>query len=128
MDNFEEFYKLLNSLYTKEDIPIVPNEKNFSVYFANRYISMYHPKMCVFINETMNDYEMLQDIITDPETLYKMYKAVIPKLPVIKTQYIKRPTSKAQRRKEVTEDDIKQFATLLEVSTREVREYLKMLS
>lgn len=127
MTNFEEFYKLLKSLYTKEDIPIKPTTDNFDVFLVNRYISMYHPKMCIFINETMNNYEVMQNI-TDLDTVYEMYKAVIPKLPPTKTKYIKRTTSNAQQRNEVTEADIKQFATLLEVSTREVREYLKMLS
>lgn len=127
MTNFEEFYKLLNSLYTKEDVPIKPSSDNFNVFLVNRYISMYHPKMCVFVNETMNNYEMMQNI-TDIDTIYKMYKAVIPKLPPTKTKYIKRPISKAQQKNEVTENDIKQFATLLEISTREVRDYLKILN
>ena len=127
MTNFEEFYKLLNSLYTKEDISIKPTEDNFNAFLVNRYISMYHPKLCIFINETMNNYEMMQNI-TDSDTLYKTYKAVVPKLPIVKIQYIKRPISKAQQKNEVTEDTIKQFANLLEVSTREIRQYLKEIN
>lgn len=120
---FPEFNELLKSIFTKEEVTTKPNTDNFNVYLVNRYISMYHPKLCLFINQTMNNYELIQNII-ELDDLYKTYKAVVPKVPYRYIEYIKRPSSKTQYKERISEEDIKRYAELMEISTREVRQYL----
>lgn len=124
--NFPEFNELLKSIFTKENVKVKPSTDNFNPYLVNRYISMYHPKLCMFINETMNNYDLIQGL-DDSEVLYKTYRAVIPKAPYRFIEYIGRGKSKTQAKNNISDDDIKQFAELLEISTREVRQYLKLL-
>lgn len=126
MTNFDEFFKLLTAAYTKQDARVTPNEDNFLPFIANRYLSMYSPQMCIFVNATLNDYNLIQNL-GDYDALYKTYVAVLPKLPYKRLEYIKRPVSKAQSENKVSEEDIKQLASLLEISTREIRIYLKNL-
>lgn len=122
--NFYEFNSLLRGIFTKEEVKVKPSADNFNAYLVNRYLSMYHPSLLLFINNTMNDYEMIQNI-DDCETLYKMYRAVIPKAPYRFIEYIGRGKSQTQTENNISDEDIKQFAELLEISTREVRQYLK---
>lgn len=124
--NFDEFNILLRSLFTKEEVSIVPTMYNFDVFMLNRYISMVNPTFCKFINQILNNYELVAGI-EDKNDLYKTYKAVLPKMDKIRFPYLKRKTSKMENRKEVNNDDILQYANLLEISTREVRMYLKLL-
>lgn len=124
--NFDEFNILLRSLFTKEEVSIVPSMYNFDVFMLNRYISMVNPTFCKFINQILNNYELVAGI-EDRSDLYKTYKAVLPKMDKVRFPYLKRKTSKRENRKEVNNEDILQYANLLEISTREVRMYLKLL-
>lgn len=124
--NFDEFNILLRSLFTKEEVSIVPSMYNFDVFMLNRYISMVNPTFCKFINQILNNYELVAGI-EDRNDLYKTYKAVLPKMDKVRFPYLKRKTSKRENRKEVNNEDILQYANLLEISTREVRMYLKLL-
>lgn len=124
--NFDEFNILLRSLFTKEEVSIVPTMYNFDVFMLNRYISMVNTTFCKFINQILNNYELVAGI-EDKNDLYKTYKAVLPKMDKVRFPYLKRKTSKRENRKEVNNEDILQYANLLEISTREVRMYLKLL-
>ena len=122
--NFDEFNILLRSLFTKDDVSIIPTVYNFDVYMLNRYISMVNPTFCKFINQVLNSYELVASIENKVD-LYKMYKAVLPKMDNVRFCYIKRKTSRSENRKEVNNEDIIQYARLLEISAREIRQYLK---
>lgn len=126
MDNsfFSEFNELLKTIFTKEEPSIVPADDNFPTYLALRYISFYHPKLALFVNQTLNNYELIQNI-PDQVEAYKLIKAVIPKAPWHFIKYVGKKKSKTQYQEGVKEEDIKRFAELLEISTREIRQYFR---
>lgn len=123
---FPEFQSLLKSIFTKEDADVVPEMGNFPTYLALRYISFYHPKLALFVNETLNNYDLMQSM-PDQVDVYKLIKAVIPKAPWRFIKYASKKKSKTQYKEGVSEEQLKQFAELLEISTREVRQYFRYL-
>lgn len=128
MDNsfFSEFNELLKSIFTKEEVHVVPEIANFPTYLALKYISFYHPKLALFVNQTLNNYELMQNM-PDQVEVYKLIKAVIPKAPWHFIKYIGKKKSKTQYQEGIKEEDIKHLAELMEVSTREIRQYFRDL-
>lgn len=121
--NFDEFYPLLKSIFTKKDCDITPCADNFNVYLATRYISFYHPSLCEVLNESINKFK-INSIFNDPEEGYKFLKALIPKLPYKHIKYIKKESVKNQRDKNISDEAIAKIADYLEISRREVRAIL----
>jgi hypothetical protein len=121
--NFDEFYPLLKTIFTKEDCDIIPCADNFSVYLAARYISFYHPSLCELLNESVNKFK-INAMFNDPEEGYKFLKGLIPKLPYPRIKYIKKESVKKQRDKEISDEIISRIANYMEISQREVRNIL----
>lgn len=121
--NFDEFYPLLKSIFTKKDCDITPCADNFNVYLATRYISFYHPSLCEVLNESINKFK-INSMFNDPEEGYKFLKALIPKLPYKHIKYIKKESVKNQRDKNISDEAIAKIADYLEISRREVRAIL----
>lgn len=119
-------YVLLESLFTKADVDISPNESNFPVYLINRYISFYHPNLCIFIDDAMNKLQKL-DLLSDSLLAYKTYKAIIPKLPYHKIEYVKKPVSNTASKYQFNDTELSTLANLLEISKREVLEDLRLM-
>lgn len=121
--NFDEFYPLLKSIFTKKDCGIVPYADNFNVYLATRYISFYHPGLCDLLNESINKFK-INALYNDPEEGYKFLKGLIPKLPYKHIKYIKKESVKKQREQNIPDETIEKLANYLEISQREVRNIL----
>lgn len=121
--NFNEFFSLLKSIFTKEKCEIKPTEENFNVYMILRYISFYHPTICIYINETFNNYNVFSKFLS-PEDVYKYLKAIIPKLPYTKISYIKKPTTQKLKKRNIDNSKIEKLASYFEISKREVRDIL----
>lgn len=122
--NFDEFFPLLKSIFTKKNCGIIPNNDNFNIYLAARYISFYHPSLCEILNESINKFK-INTMFTDAEDGYKFLKAIIPKLPYKHIKYIKKESVKNQRNKNISDESIYKVANYLEISTREVRHILE---
>lgn len=121
--NFDEFYLLLKSIFTKKDCDITPCAENFNIYLATRYISFYHPSLCEVLNESVNKFK-INSMFNEPEEGYKFLKALIPKLPYKHIKYIKKESVKNQRDKNISDETIAKIADYLEISRREVRAIL----
>lgn len=121
--NFDEFFPLLKSIFTKVDCDISPNNENFNTYLAARYISFYHPSLCELLNESINNYK-INSIFNEPEDGYNFLKALIPKLPYKHIKYIKKESVKNQRDKNISDEAVAKIANYLEISQREVRAIL----
>ena len=121
--NFDEFFLLLKTIFTKDDCDVVPCAENFNVYLAARYISFYHPSLCEVLNESINKYK-INAMFNDSEEGYKFLKGLIPKLPYRHIKYIKKESVKKQREKEISDEVIAKIANYLEISQREVRNIL----
>lgn len=124
--DFHEFYKLLRSLFTKEVPDVVPTNNNFPINLVIRYISFYHPNLCIYIDNVFNDYSKIQ-LISDPKVAYNTFKAILPKFKFSKIDYIKKPVSTTVRNNEISNEEIQHLAELLECSKREVLLYLEMI-
>lgn len=125
--DWNEFFTLLRSLFTKEEVEIVPTDKNFSPYLVNRYISFYHPNMLVFVANTINDTKKF--LQSESSAIhYKTLKAILPKLPYYKIPYIKKPVSNKLKFNEDTNNDVRRLARYMEISQREVLNYIAELN
>lgn len=122
--NFDEFFPLLKSIFTKKSCNITPTADNFSVYLAVRYISFYHPSLCEILNESVNKFK-INSMFNEPDEGYKFLKALIPKLPYKHIKYIKKESVKNQRDKNITDETVTKLANYLEISSREVRHILE---
>lgn len=122
--NFDEFFPLLKSIFTKKSCNITPTADNFNVYLAVRYISFYHPSLCEILNESVNKFK-INSMFNEPDEGYKFLKALIPKLPYKHIKYIKKESVKNQRDKNITDETVTKLANYLEISSREVRHILE---
>lgn len=122
--NFDEFFPLLKSIFTKKECGITPTAENFNVYLATRYISFYHPSLCELLNESVNKFK-INTMFNEAEDGYKFLKALIPKLPYKHIKYIKKESVKNIRDKAIPDETINKIANYLEISRREVRHLLE---
>lgn len=122
--NFDEFFPLLKTIFTKKSCNITPTTDNFNLYLAVRYISFYHPSLCEIINESINKYK-ISALFNEPEESYKFLKALIPKLPYKHIKYIKKESIKKMHDKNISDDIINKLANYMEISKREIRHILE---
>lgn len=122
--NFDEFFPLLKSIFTKKNCNIMPTAENFNTYLAVRYISFYHPSLCEILNETVNKFK-INSMFNDPEEGYNFLKSLIPKLPYKHIKYIKKESVQNQRNKNISDETIAKLANYLEISRREIRHILE---
>lgn len=121
--NFDEFFPLLKSLFTKKQCDISPTSENFNTFLATRYISFYHPSLCEILNESINKFK-INAMFNEPHDGYDFLMALIPKLPYKHIKYIKKEAVKKQREKAIADESVTKLANHLEISTREVRNIL----
>lgn len=121
--NFEEFYPILKSIFTKEDCKLEISQENFNLYLATRYISFYHPSLCELLNQSINNFK-INSKFNEPEEGYKFLKAIMPKLPYKRINYIKKESVKNQRDNNISDDVITRLANYFEVSQREIRQII----
>jgi len=95
------------------------DEKEFSPYMVNRWLSMYSPQMCNVVNETTNRYSTVFD---NKKDLFDFYVSVLPKVSFKKISYIKKS---AKEDKEFKYTDL--IAKTRQTSQREVIECAKLV-
>lgn len=122
-NDWQDFFVLLRSLFTKEETDIKPTDRNFNPYLVRRYISFYHPAMLEFMVTTINDTSKFNQIY-DSEIFYKSLKAMMPRLPFNKITYIKKPVSTKLKPDDDLNDKVARIANYMEISRREVLEYI----
>lgn len=107
-------------LHTKEKncFSSIDDEKQFSPYIVNRWISMYNKSIiqhCDIINRYLSVFENKRDS-------YNFFSAVFPKVPHKQINYIKK-----KKNEDTTDDMYKKIAKNLELSTREIKTYVDLL-
>ena len=118
--DFKEFYKLLNEAITKEKTDIKPTSENYNTYLFNRYLSFYVSEIAVHIAKTTNKLGFIPEE-NDEEMSFNCIKAILPKLPMVYIDYIKKPAVVASQEYDFDEDEIFLEAKLNECSKREIR-------
>lgn len=105
-------------LFTKEKtcLTSVDEESNFSPYMLNRWCSMYSKTTATFSN-ILNRY---LGVFEDKKDLYSLFVAVMPKVSSKRISYIKKV--KEDKKEEST--DIAMLANNLELSKREINQYI----
>ena len=104
-------------LFNKKGIlQTVDQESEFQPYIVNRWLSMYSPLIAKHAN-ILNKY---QGIFDNKKDLYNLFLAVFPKVPFKKISYIK----KVKEKKEEQDENIKVVARNLELSEREIKQYI----
>jgi plasmid rolling circle replication initiator protein Rep len=108
-------------LFTKEKtcLASVDEEGNFSPYMLNRWCSMYSKTTATFSN-IINRYI---GIFEDKRDLYSLFVAVMPKVSSKRISYIK----KIKEEKTDVNSDIEMLANNLELSKREINQYIAFL-
>lgn len=96
-------------------------EGQYNSYMVNRWISMYSPQHATLINLTSN---RLYPILSTKESSYKFLLSIVPKSKPRRINYIKKNKSK----KDNQIDNIDMLAANLELSKREVTQYLNASS
>jgi hypothetical protein len=105
-------------LFTKEKncLQTVDQESEFSPYMLNRWVIMYSPSVAVFSN-ILNKYLSVFESKTD---LYNLFVGVLPQVKSKRITYIK----KVKQEKVEENLDIKLIANNLELSEREINQYI----
>ena len=114
------FDNLKNIIYTK-DKELINQEldyKNFSIFMMNKWLSFYSDDMCEYINKLSNTNSKVFD---DQRDWYKFLFVTIPPLKFKKINYIKKISEKEEK---LDGDVIEFLANKMEMSQKEVREYV----
>jgi len=114
-------------LFSKKKLNVNIEDKSFIYYMVNKWISMYSPEMCSYINETSNKY---YNQFTNIEDQYNFLFHIMPKVPNKIINYIKKPKKdkniKQGKIKSSEIDYIKEYANNYELSRREIEMYLTL--
>ena len=109
------------AIFTKnsELLQSTDDEKEFSPYMVNRWLSMYNSEMANVVNETTNRYGSVFD---SKKELFNFYVTILPQVRPKKINYIKKTVKEA---KEL--ENIELIAITKNISQREVREYSNLV-
>ena len=121
-----QYFSLLKSVFTKEEPGVEPTDDNFPIFLVNRYISFAHPNLCIYIDEMVNRNDKAQ-FLTDSKTAYYTLRAILPKLPYTRINYVKKTVSERAQDIGITDEELKHLADLLEVSKREILMYTTLI-
>lgn len=126
MDNT---FQMINEVlfYKKEQTPNEDDLKLFAPFLINRYVSMYSPEMCEYINFMLNENNKIN---LTPMELYKLFHTIIPKLRYKKIAYIKKSaknTDTLTKKEQELQDKIKCIAYNKELSIKEVNNLINFV-
>lgn len=108
-------------LFSKKKLNMInEGETQFSLYMLNRWCSMYSPDIAQIINETTNRYTKA---VTLKQDQYEFSYNILPKCKKVKINYLK----KNKVEKEIKENNSKTLSKNLEISEREVLNYIDFL-
>ena len=120
-------FDYINSiLYSKKKFDINIEDKSFNLYMLNRWISMYSPELCYYINETSN--KKIYDILPNITSQFNYLFNILPKLPYKKINYLKKSQIKKENNSKKNDNYkyVKDYADNFELSQREIEMYLDM--
>ena len=103
----------------KELLQSSDDEKEFSPYMVNRWLSMYSPQMCNVVNETTNKYSVIFD---NKKDLFDFYVSVLPSVSFKRVSYIKKSSKEDKEFKHI---DL--IANTRQTSQREVIECTRLV-
>jgi hypothetical protein len=108
-------------LFTKKGncLQTVDQESEFQPYIVNRWLSMHSPLVAKHSN-ILNKY---LGVFDNKKDLYNLFLAVFPKVSFKKINYIK----KVKEKKEEQDENIKLISKNLELSEREINQYVAFL-
>ena len=108
-------------LFTKQKLnKLNEDETQFNLYMLNRWCSMYSTDIAQIINETTNK---KMEFLTLKQDQYNYIFNILPKVKKKRINYIKK--IKNEENKE--ENYISSYAKVLEISEREIEEYIDFL-
>lgn len=108
-------------IFSKKKLNMInEGETQFSLYMLNRWCSMYSPDIAQIINETTNRYTKA---VTLKQDQYEFSYNILPKCKKVKINYLK----KNKIEKETKENNSKILSKNLEISEREVLNYIDFL-
>jgi DNA polymerase III delta subunit len=99
----------------------VDNEKEFVPFLVQRWLSMYSPSFAQVVNCTTNSYWRS---FTSKQEWYKYFITIIPKSSNKRIPYIKK--MKKETVKGIEKEHIQYLAERLELSQREINQYISM--
>lgn len=103
---------------SKNLLEIPDNEKEYSGYMVNRWLSMYSDNYSIIINETTNKYFSNFKIKKDH---YEFLCNIIPKGKIQRIQYLKKDKAETKIDKKVIEF----LSKNLQISQREIFQYIE---
>ena len=98
----------------------IEHEGQYNSYMVNRWISMYSPQHATLVNLTSN---RLYSALSTKESSYKFLLNVMPKSKPRRIMYVKK--KKVDKTEET--DDVTLLSNNLELSKREINDYIKQL-
>jgi hypothetical protein len=114
------FDNINNLLYKPKGSEEFVDDGKFVPYMVQRWASMHSPSIAVLLNETSN---RIWSIMDSNQLWYQYFHAVIPKVRFRRIAYIKK---KKEETKKVSNDaNILKVAQHLEISSREVSQYVE---
>lgn len=88
----------------------------------NRYLSFVSPSTCILVNNFFNQMDSFP--FESIEERYAKVNAVFPNVGKRYIKYKRKAATEKKIEKNISEDDIKYLADLLEISRREVSDYI----
>jgi hypothetical protein len=115
-------FSLLKDIITNKKGDLIKHEEDeneFQPYLVSRWLSMHTPQTARMLNETVNKH---YNVYEEKQMWYKMFIDLIPKQNMGRIKYIK----KVKKEKSVDRKKaLKMIADSLELSTREVEQYIE---
>ena len=87
MNTVFDFIEAIIFTKNKDLIQSTDDEKEFSPFMVNRWVSMYSPEMAHVVNETTNRYSGVFD---SKKELFDFYVSVLPSVDFKRIKYIKK--------------------------------------
>ena len=117
----ETIFNYIDSvLFTKQKLnKLNEDETQFNLYMLNRWCSMYSPDVTQIINETTNRYK---EVFSLKQDQYNYILNILPKVKKRRINYIKKIKTEEKEK----DENIPIIAKTLEISEREVKEYIDL--
>lgn len=110
------------TIFTKntELLQSTDDEKEFSPFMVNRWVSMYSPDMANVVNETTNRYS---NIFENKKDLFNFYVSILPKVNFKRISYIKKNTKED---KDI--ENIELMAKAQQTSQRDIESKIQLVA
>ena len=120
MNTIFNFIEAVNFTKDSELLQSTDDEKEFSPFMVNRWVSMYSPEMANIVNETTNRYST---IFENKKELFEFYVSILPQVKFKRINYLKKST------KEDNEiENINLMAKSQQLSQKEVKSKLELVA